>query len=81
MFNNVVINIRAMPPCVTACFYLSPSLLKAVILFQKSTEKIASCTQTAVLEKQTATVSIFYPICSIFPLGLSAEFFFFLLRV
>lgn len=70
-----------MPPCVTACFYLSPSPLKAVTLSQKSTKKMASCTQTAVLEKQTATVSSFYPIYSILPLGLSAEFLIFFLRV
>lgn len=70
-----------MPPCVTACFYLSPSLTKTVILFQKFTKKIAWCMQTAVLEKQTATVSIFYPICSILLLGLSAEFLIFFLHV
>lgn len=57
-----------MPPCVTACFYLSPRLMKTVILFQKSTKKIARCVQTAVLEKQTAAVSIFYLICSILPM-------------
>lgn len=70
-----------MPPCVTACFYLSPSLMKTVILFQKPTKKIARCVQTAVLEKQTATVSVFYPICSALPLGLSAESLFFFLHV
>lgn len=56
-----------MPPCVTACFYLSPRLMKTVILFQKSA-KIARCVQTAVLEKQTAAVSIFNLICSILPM-------------
>lgn len=57
--SNVVINYNAMPPCVTACFQLSPMLMKTIMLFQKPTKKIARCMQTAVLEKQTVTETFF----------------------
>lgn len=70
-----------MPPCVTACFYLSKpnegSYPFSEVHKEDSIVHANSCTGKTNCDSE----HFFYPICSVLPLGLAAEFLIFFLPV